>query len=306
MASDRSSLGNNEEKAPSEFGSRFGFWGGPAGQPLKYLIFIVGMLTAGPSLAADYKTVSYPTLASNGVAPANISSALFKPGGNGPFPGVIVLHGCDGLSRHYVEWAKRLAGWGYVSIAPDSFASRNQGALCTDTAVVGVKERSHDVIGAAQYLNTLPFVQHGNIGVLGFSHGGWVMMYGIQDYGHWREFGLKAAVAYYPRCEATGQNHAVIKTLILMGDTDDWTPAALCKTMTQENAGTVTSVFYPGAYHAFNVEDFTRTRWAQGLAFGKVTAHRLEYDGSAARDSIERTHTFLDGILRREAGVPTR
>jgi len=37
---------------------------------------------------------------------------------------VVVLHGCDGVGRHYREWALELASWGYVALLVDSFRPR--------------------------------------------------------------------------------------------------------------------------------------------------------------------------------------
>jgi dienelactone hydrolase len=37
-----------------------------------------------------------------------------KPGGRGPFPSVVIMHGCGGPPEHY-EWAKRLHEWGYAA-----------------------------------------------------------------------------------------------------------------------------------------------------------------------------------------------
>jgi hypothetical protein len=37
---------------------------------------------------------------------------LARPAGAGPFPAVVVLHGCSGFSNVAVTWADRLASWG--------------------------------------------------------------------------------------------------------------------------------------------------------------------------------------------------
>ena len=41
--------------------------------------------------------------------------------------------------------------------------------------------------------------------------------------------GLKAAVAYYPSCSAQFDRDVAVPLLILIGDKDDWTPAADCR-----------------------------------------------------------------------------
>src|SRR5262245_38461436 len=57
-----------------------------------------------------------------------LHAQLYKPDGNGPFPVVIALHGCGGLSGageivlpRYREWAERLLKAGYAVLWPDSF-----------------------------------------------------------------------------------------------------------------------------------------------------------------------------------------
>jgi len=42
---------------------------------------------------------------------------LAKPDGAGPFPAVIVMHGCDGFNPRMPLVAERLKSWGYVALA---------------------------------------------------------------------------------------------------------------------------------------------------------------------------------------------
>ncbi len=52
----------------------------------------------GPAFGAE--TVGKPG--------SNAPAELFLPAGSGPFPAMVVLHGCDGVGRHYREWAREL------------------------------------------------------------------------------------------------------------------------------------------------------------------------------------------------------
>ena len=60
-----------------------------------------------------------------------IEGYLSKPDGSGPFPAVVFLHGCGGLSanaRHAV--AERMTSWGYVALSRRQFrAPRHQPGL---------------------------------------------------------------------------------------------------------------------------------------------------------------------------------
>src|SRR4029079_7566471 len=55
---------------------------------------------------------------------------LILPSGQPPFPAVIVLHGCNGVSPNARTWARRLASWGYASLILDSFTSRGIKNVC--------------------------------------------------------------------------------------------------------------------------------------------------------------------------------
>jgi acetyl esterase/lipase len=63
-------------------------------------------------------------------APESIEGYLSKPDGDGPFPAIVYLHGCGGLSENTRQRvAHLLTGWGYVSFAVDSFDPRDQRGL---------------------------------------------------------------------------------------------------------------------------------------------------------------------------------
>src|SRR5262245_27166190 len=102
-----------------------------------------------------------------------IEGYLSKPEGSGPFAAIIYLHGCDGLSenaRRYI--AQLMTGWGYVSLAVDSFATRGIKNACTELVPV----RKGDALGALSYLSNLPFVDSQRIAVVGSSQGAIVAM----------------------------------------------------------------------------------------------------------------------------------
>src|SRR5512140_1480438 len=62
----------------------------------------------------------------------NLTGRLKNPGGVGPFPAVVLLHGCGGISqRRDHRWAERLTGWGYVTLQVDSFGLRGLSSVCT-------------------------------------------------------------------------------------------------------------------------------------------------------------------------------
>ena len=254
---------------------------------------------AGLPTAASAQAVRFPTATLPGITDkALINATIYKPEGAGPFPSVIVLHDSGGISTKDVSYAKKLASWGYVAIVPDSFGSRGLGQLRTNVDAVGARQRVQDTTGAAEYLATLPYVQKGNIGVLGFSHGGWTIMKGVQENAYWGAAGIKGAVAYYPYCTAPDDKNVVLPLRILMGENDDWTRAQRCKDVVAlaRNPSLIQTTYYTGVYHSFDCG--CPTAFMPGQAEGKVATRRVEGNSSATRDAEAQTKAFFDRLLK--------
>lgn len=259
-------------------------------------IMLLTLCFVGPASAQQVK---FPAAVLPGItAPAMITATISKPEGSGPFPAVIVLHDCGGVSPKDRDWAKRLAGWGYVAVLPDSFGSRGHGNLCTDVEKVGAQQRVQDVIGTAEYLATLPYVQKGKIAVLGFSHGGWTIMKGIQENSYWDAYGIRGAVAYYPYCTASQDRHVVLPVKILIGEKDDWTTPDRCRAVVAaaKNPALISLIVYPGAYHSFDCNCLTK--WVTGTGGGKTTSRRIEGNSAVTRDAESQTKAFLERLLQ--------
>jgi len=238
---------------------------------------------SGP-LAFNSTTVGPP----GSLAPAE----LYRPSGPGPFPAVILLHGCDGIGAHYRSWARRLADWGYVALQVDSFGPRNLKSVCNRGRQVPPELRAQDALAAADYLRTLPDVQPNLIGVIGFSHGGWTVLKSVlaEDAGIKVNRPFAAAVAFYPGCEIP-RSSLLTDTLILIGDADDWTPVKLCErwrnAVTMDNH-TVEMIVYHGAVHGFDAE-----RPVHAFA-----GHMVGRDPAAAADAIMQTQAFFEHHLK--------
>ena len=50
--------------------------------------------------------------------------AIYRPPGEGPFPAVLVLHGCLGVRSKDTRWAESLRDDGYVALVVDSMTGR--------------------------------------------------------------------------------------------------------------------------------------------------------------------------------------
>ena len=214
--------------------------------------------------------------------------ATFKlPPGKGPFPAVIVLHGCGGRGPSQLTWAARLNGWGYAALIPDSMTPRGIKRVCEPDAqrYVTPRDRVGDVGSAIAWLRTRPKIEANRIAVLGLSHGGATAVLATErDYAGFR---LRAAIDYYGAC-LNPAAHGDVPLLVLAGDDDDWGhPAARCRLFGSElPPGAVFELrTYPGVYHAFDNPNIPRE---------VVDGHVLEYNEAAAEDSFARVHAFLD------------
>jgi dienelactone hydrolase len=216
-----------------------------------------------------------------------LSGSLYRPAGDGPFPAVVLLHGCSGRSSPAYEDAEgaRFTALGYVLLIVDSFGPRGVTHRCLSDMGPPV-DRVMDAYGGLLYLAAQPFVDPDRIAVIGYSQGAIVALSAVELGGIGTLFDrhFRAAVAYYPWC---GALRVSAPTLILIGELDDWTPARACRYSMEHHSGDgapVRLVVYPGAYHAFN---FPRRQ--PTTAFG----HHIEYDEPAASAAWSETKAAL-------------
>jgi dienelactone hydrolase len=234
------------------------------------------------------------------VRPADIIDGyVTRPAGDGPFPALVYLHGCNGLPGAFKRgeikglWSERLAAWGYVVLVVDSFTTRGIDNTCAGEPA----PRVADAYGALAYLAHQTFVDARHIGIIGFSAGGIATLSAVEQHDavlfeHEGEQTFKAAVAFYPVCASDGPSS--IPTLILIGDRDDWSPADLCRRSTAKRAAAgspVRLIVYPGAFHAFDVTTLQPGR--------RYFGHWVEYNAAAADAAAAEVRTFLAEQLGR-------
>jgi len=104
------------------------------------LAHCASLLSERLPLTYDAKSVGGP----NSSAPLQ----LYLPPGNGPFPAVLVMHSCSGITDNTRSWASRLVGWGYAAVIVDSFGPRNQRRICDSLDLIPVDLRAQDCLYA--------------------------------------------------------------------------------------------------------------------------------------------------------------
>ncbi len=224
---------------------------------------------------------------------------LGKPDGAGPFPALVLLHGCGGVREKHLRWASHFNDLGYVTLIVDSFRPRSIVSICKGAGSTSASYtvRTLDALGAHAFLRTLHFVKRDNIGVIGWSHGGITALAAVAKHGVGEKFpsNFAAAIGFYPLC-VTDRSFGV-PTLVLIGKEDDWTPAGPCIELRERNRNSENSfdlVVYDGAFHAFDDSDIGTGFFVPGVP-GDM--HWIAYDKAAHEDSVERTKSFLSKYL---------
>jgi len=166
---------------------------------------------------------------------------LFKPGGPGPHPAVVMQHGragpyssnvnagcttvardrrspCDArtLSRRHLLWGHYWAGRGYLALLVDSFGPRGKAqgfgrGTHDDPARDSVNERTvrpQDAIGALRWLRGRSDVDGQRVLLQGWSNGASTVLNTVADgpalRAAWADTApFRAAVALYPGCGPT-------------------------------------------------------------------------------------------------------
>lgn len=252
-------------------------------------------------------------------APLVISGWLSGPREGGPFPAVILLHGCHGISASTQDWAAWFRGQGYVTLVVDSWTARAMSEGCSPQSPdLPNTDRFDDAVGALRFLQALPSVDRQRIGVIGWSNGGVYAMSLVNGPSHERarrrgvvvpEPGVSAAVAVYPGgCPSLVKELAVRPLLVLVGDADDWTIPGPCVAMAEamrQRGADVSIALYPGAVHYFDVEKQPRAFLADVVNDNKpggCCGASVGYDPAAAADARRRVADFFG----RHLGRPSR
>lgn len=276
-----------------------------------------------PGQAADGgEWVEFP---SAGGTPARITGLLLRPSGAGPFPAVVLLHGCGGLytregrlTGRHSEWARTLCGHGFTALLVDSFTPRGLRQICTlkERPLRASRERTLDAYGALAYLQGRPDTRRDAIGLMGWSHGGVATLFAVDPATPARprlapEADFRAAVAFYPGCRPEAQQawRSNIPLLMLLGGKDDWCPARHCVAVAERakaQGAPVEWVVYPQAHHDFDAPALPLRR-RNGLAFAEGGTALVGTDPEARADTLRRVPDFFrrhlaPGPETRDAG----
>ena len=219
------------------------------------------------------------TFASNG----NEAHGYLATPASGSGPGVIVIQEWWGLTDHIAGIADRLAGEGFVALAPDLFGGKvahdaeEAMKLLTE---LPVDRAARDLAGSVDYLLAQDSVTSSKVGAIGFCMGGgFVLMLAAQQ-------GEKvgAAVPFYGVGPGVPSTYTGVKAAVQghYAEQDGMYPVDTAKALEKQirdEAGVPVEFFYYPAGHAFHNdenlmgtydEEQAKLAWGRAVAFLKA------------------------------------
>jgi dienelactone hydrolase len=234
----------------------------PYGPPLFATVLVLALtLARGVAQAGGPETVEFKD------GDITLKAIMYKPEGAGPFPAVIAMHDCSGLTSpsgriasKYREWAHLLVRDGFIVLFPESYGSRGLGNQCSvrNRPVHPERELVEDANASRRWLSQQPEVQADHISLMGWSNGASSVLWTVRPQRKADDKpDFRSAVAFYPVCRRLDSTawSARIPTLILIGGADDVTSPQDCEHMVAGAKGRsarITIMVYPGALHDFD------------------------------------------------------
>jgi dienelactone hydrolase len=278
-----------------------------AGASLAALVLCGCAATASPvlPLTADV-TGRVPVSVGHGASSATLSGVLAFPRTPTAAPAVILLHGCSGVSANMRHWADALRGWGYATFILDSFGGRGITTVC-ETGSLRSDDRVVDAYAALALLARHPRIDASRVALMGFSHGGGVVLLAGAQWVARSHVGsgapaFRGFVAFYPRCEGRYPGALAGPLRVHTGELDDWTPAPPCEVMVESlrrSGADARITVYAGARHGFDVAGLPSERWLPNVQAprgrrGASVGHSPEA-AARAREHVRRELAELLG-----------
>ena len=194
-----------------------------------------------------------------------LTGALYKPVGAGPFPAVVYMR-----------------AWGVENWPPETALEK---ALIDHLLARGVATFIGDplegALSAVRVLEAMPDIDRNRVFLQGYSCGAVASLYAVDTTTTVKDdTKIAGVIAFFPKCYPNVDPS--VPTLVLIGEKDDVSPAALCQAVKDKPNFEV--VVFPGATHGFVFPN------GQPLKYGSAS---IVYDVKAALEAQQRIDAFM-------------
>jgi dienelactone hydrolase len=184
-----------------------------------------------------------------------------------------------------------LVAKGVAVLIVDPFTPRNEPeGVCANLDEKRARQffdrGGNDALAAVNVLRTMPDIDTKHIFLQGYSLGAISSLVAADTKNPAsHDANVAGVIAYYPYCY-DGVDPSV-PVLVMIGEKDDWTPAAKCQAVTGKTDFEV--VVYPGDTHAFTMPMDKPSDYL---------GHHMVYDEKATQDSQQRADAFIAAHMK--------
>ena len=173
------------------------------------------------------------------------------------YPLIIAVAGSNGWSDHHYDYLQMYRENGIATFELCSFQSRGISSTVGTQVEVTTAMMILDSYRAHEILAQHAHIDSENIGITGWSLGG-----GVALFSAWKpinnainpEVKFAAHLPIYPPCIVTPKllDFGDSPIHILIGELDNWTPAAACQELVDQTDNNIELTIYEGAHHSFD------------------------------------------------------
>ena len=208
------------------------------------------------------------------------------------YPMIIGVAGSLGWRKHHLEYMEMYQQDGFATFELNSFKSRDITSTVGSQDEVTIAAIILDAYRALEKLAEHPNIDKEKVSITGWSLGG-----GVSLFSGWMpvknaittSVSFASHLAFYPPCFINPENLAFTQAPIhiLIGEKDNWTPAAPCSNLIKklEGKANIALTTYPESHHSFDSETPV-TRNEKGYSF-KDCLFTLTEDGDVLMNYLQ-------------------